>query len=153
MGYDEFIDTIQARMDLPAEQDAEIVVMEVVNALAQALPAPECELLSLVLPGPIGVRLAASDAIYDPLIDEHLFIGYLMSEHQTTGYWDRTSGGDDVLASTAAEEIERRARAVLTLIAETLSRRSVTCCRPCSVTGSEARAKRSSDRLIDPRAV
>lgn len=120
MDYDDFIDTVQQRMDLPAEQDAEVVVMEVVNALAHALPAPECELLSNILPGPIGVRLAASDAIYDPLIDEHVFIGYLMSEHQTTGYWDRTAGGDDVLASTAAEEIERRARAVLTLIAETI---------------------------------
>lgn len=120
MDYDDFIDTVQQRMDLPAEQDAEVVVMEVVNALAHALPAPECELLSNILPGPIGVRLAASDAIYDPLIDEHVFIGYLMSEHQTTGYWDRTAGGEDVLASTAAEEIERRARAVLTLIAETI---------------------------------
>lgn len=36
-----------------------------------------------------------------------------MTEHQTTGYWDKTAGGDDVLASVAAEEIERRARAVL----------------------------------------
>ena len=120
MDYDGFIDTVQERMDLPAEQDAEIVVMEVINALAHALPSAECEQLSQALPGPIGVRLAASTAIYDPLIDEHLFIGYLMSEHQTTGYWDRTSGGDDVLASTAAEEIERRARAVFTLIAETI---------------------------------
>ncbi|MEE8336556.1 MAG: DUF2267 domain-containing protein [Dehalococcoidia bacterium] len=126
MDYDDFIDAVQRRMDLPAEQDAEVVVMEVVNALAHALPAPECELLSNVLPGPIGVRLAASDAIYDPLIDEHVFIGYLMSEHQTTGYWDRTAGGDDVLASTAAEEIERRARAVLTLIAETIPGEALT---------------------------
>jgi hypothetical protein len=77
-------------------------------------------MLAEALPGPIGVRLAASDAGFDPLIDEHLFIGYLMTEHQTTGYWDRTAGGDDVLASAAAEEIERRARAVLGLVAETI---------------------------------
>lgn len=120
MEYDEFIATVQGRIDLPAEQDAEVVVMEVVNALAHALPMEECAMLAEVLPGPIGVRLAASDAQFDPLIDEHLFIGYLITEHQTTGYWDRTSGGDDVLASAAGEEIERRARAVLGLVAETI---------------------------------
>ena len=117
MEYDAFIAEIRTRIDLPADQDAEVVVMEVVNALAHALPSQECAALAMSLPGPIGVRLAASEAVFDPYVDEHLFIGYLMTEHQTTGYWDRTAGGDDVLASMAAEEIERRARAVLSLIA------------------------------------
>ena len=120
MQYDEFIATIHDRIGLPAPQDTGVMVGEVMHALAYALPPRERQALAQALPAEIGERLVDGKIEYDPLIDEHLFIGYLMTEHQTTGYWDQTAGGDDVLASAAGEEVERRARAVLGLIAESI---------------------------------
>ncbi len=117
MEYDEFIAAVRERIGTPGPEEAEVIVTEVLHALAHALPHAERRVLAAALPAPIGERLISGQAEYDPLVDEHLFIGYLMTEHQTTGYWDKTAGGDDVLASTAGEEVERRARAVLSLIA------------------------------------
>lgn len=117
MDQAEFIAIVQERMDCPSADDAATVVAEVLKALARALPAEERALLAEALPPAVGEHLLDGRAEYDPLIDEHLFIGHLMTEHQTTGYWDKTAGGEDVLASAAAEEIERRARAVLSLVA------------------------------------
>ena len=98
MQYDEFIATIHDRIGLPAPQDTGAMVGEVMHALAYALPPPERQALAQALPAEIGERLVEGKIEYDPLIDEHLFIGYLMTEHQTTSYWDKTTGGDDVLA-------------------------------------------------------
>ncbi len=107
MEYDEFIAAVRDRIGTPGPEEAEVVVTEVLHALAYALPDAERRVLAAALPARIGERLVSGRAEYDPLIDEHLFIGYLMTDHQTTGYWDKTAGGDDVLASTAGEEVER----------------------------------------------
>ena len=125
MEYDEFIAAIRDRIGTPGPEEAEVVVTEVLHALAHALPDAERRVLAAELPARIGARLVSGRAEYDPLIDEHLFIGYLMTEHQTTGYWDKTAGGDDVLASAAGEEVERRARAVLSLIAASIPRETL----------------------------
>lgn len=119
MDTQQLIATVGARTDLSAGA-AEVVVREVLHALARALPQHERHLLATALPQALGTALEAGRVDFDPYVDEHLFIGYLMTEHQTTGYWDKTAGGEDVLAAAAAEEIERRARAVLTTIAEQL---------------------------------
>ena len=105
--------TIAARIEAPREADVELIVREVLHALAYTLPEEERRLLADALPDTLGAYLTEGRIEYDPFVDEHLFIGYLMTEHQTTGYWDKTAGGEDVLASVAGEEIERRARAVL----------------------------------------
>ena len=120
MEYDEFIAAIRDRIGTPGPEEAEVVVTEVLHALAHALPDEERRVLAAALPARIGERLGSGRAEYDPLIDEHLFIGYLMTEHQTTDYWDQTAGGDDALASTAGEDIERRARAVLSFIGDSI---------------------------------
>ena len=120
MEYDQFITAARDRIGTPGPEEAEVVVTEVLHALAYALPDAQRRVLAAALPAPIGERLVSSRAEYDPLIDEHLFIGNLMTELQTAGYWDTTAGGDDVLASEAGEEVERRARTVLSLIAESI---------------------------------
>ncbi len=113
MPSSELLATIAARIDSPRDTDVEVIVREVLHALAYALPEAERRLLADALPDELGAHLTEGRIEYDPLVDEHLFIGYLMTDHQTTGYWDKTAGGEDVLASVAGEEIERRARAVL----------------------------------------
>ena len=113
MPTSKLLTTIAARIDTPPDTDVELIVREVLHALAYTLPEEERRLLADAIPGELGAHLTEGRIEYDPFVDEHLFIGYLMTEHQTTGYWDKTAGGEDVLASVAGEEIERRARAVL----------------------------------------
>jgi uncharacterized protein (DUF2267 family) len=114
--YAWLISEIRSRADLTSDDEAIVVLEEVLDALAEAVPQEERAMLADELPGPARERMTEGRIEYDPLIDEHIFLGHLMTAHQTTGYWDRTAGGDDVLASAAAEEIERRARVVLGLI-------------------------------------
>lgn len=118
MPSSELLTTIAARIDLPDAADVEVIVSEVMHALAYALPKEERRLLADALPNELGAHLTEGRIEYDPLVDEHLFIGFLMTEQQTTGYWDKTAGGEDVLASVAGEEVERRARAVLQSVGE-----------------------------------
>lgn len=116
----EFYARLADRTLLDPEQ-APIVVGEVLHALSHSLPEAERRALAAELPPSFGAALLDGRVEYDPYVDEHLFLGYLMTEHQTTGHWDRTAGGDDILAGSAAEEITLRAQAVLGLVGEGVS--------------------------------
>ena len=56
----------------------------------------------------------------DPLVDEQLFVGPIVSRLPTEGLYDQTLGGLDVLSVPAGDEATRRLRAVFSVLKERL---------------------------------
>lgn len=110
---DDLVIALQERLSLQQRTEAEELLEAVLQGLAYILPAELIGPLCDCVPSEFAWCLRCGPGTPDPLIDSELFLGWVMSTMQTTGGSDRTLGGEDPLASLAADEARYRAQAAL----------------------------------------
>ncbi len=116
MKYAQFLRKVQENGSFAGEEEAEVVVVSVLMALAEVLPGPQLEALSARLPPEAVVYLRRTGSEPDPLFDSHLFLGWVVSALDATGNRDKTEGGLDLTAAYSGEEAIRRAQCVFSVL-------------------------------------
>jgi uncharacterized protein (DUF2267 family) len=111
MNYDEFMTLIEEQAGL-AHEEAETTARAVMCALAEVIPAGRAQAVRGYLPVQLAQILERSRPEPDALLDEHIFLGWLVSDLDTTGRRDKTVGGIDLMAVYGGEEAWRRCRCV-----------------------------------------
>ncbi|MBI2765912.1 MAG: DUF2267 domain-containing protein [Chloroflexi bacterium] len=128
---DDICDAVQGRASLPGKAEATELVQGVLQALAYVLPPEQIAAACACLPGDLHWCLRCGPATPDPLIDSELFLGWVMSSLETTGGSDRTLGGEDPLASLAADEARYRVQLVLEELWRRMDAEQARACAAC----------------------
>jgi uncharacterized protein (DUF2267 family) len=132
---DDICGAVRQRVSLPSAAEAEQLVQGVLQALAYVLPPQQIEALCACVPDDLSWCLRCGPATPDPLIDSELFLGWVMSSLETTGGSDRTLGGEDPLASLAADEARYRVQVVLAELWRRLDGEQARACAACVPVG------------------
>lgn len=138
MKYAQFLRKVQENGSFAGGEEAEVVVVSVLMALAEVLPGPQLEALSARLPPEAVVYLRRTGSEPDPLFDSHLFLGWVVSALDATGNRDKTAGGLDLTAAYSGEEAIRRAQCVFSVLKKQIGpnhQRELAACLPEEVNG------------------
>jgi uncharacterized protein (DUF2267 family) len=116
MDWAEFLAEIQKSGSFRSRQETEATAVAVLMAMAEVLPGPQLDALSVRVPPEAMVYLRRTGSEPDPLFDSHLFLGWVVSSIDATAVRDKTVGGLDLTASYSGEEAIRRSRCVFAAI-------------------------------------
>ena len=123
MLYHEFITVIAEQAGLTFEE-SETAACTVMRALAEVMPSTQAQAVRGCLPVELAQYLERSRPEPDSLLDEHTFVGWLVSDLDTTGRRDKTIGGIDLMAVYGGEEAWRRCRHVFVALKSCLDETS-----------------------------
>jgi len=115
MNYEEFISVIEEQAGLTFEE-AKTTARAVMCALAEVIPAGQAQAVRGYLPVELAQFLERCRLEPDALLDEHTFVGWLVSDLDMTGRRDKTIGGIDLMAVYGGEEAWRRCRIVFAVL-------------------------------------
>lgn len=132
MENSELVENIRRRARLRRTAEAQLLLEGTLQALAHVLPEEHIDALCCCVPEGLIWCLRCGPLEPDPLIDDELFLGWVMSSIETTGARDDTLGGDDPLAALIGDEARERVRVVLEELWPRLGDRSaeVSACLP-----------------------
>ncbi|MEJ7841419.1 MAG: DUF2267 domain-containing protein [Rubrobacter sp.] len=141
MESSELVENIRRRARLRSAEEARRLLEGTLQALAHVLPEEHIDALFDCMPEGLIWCLRCGPPEPDPLIDDELFLGWVMSSIETTGARDDTLGGDDPLAALIGDEARERVRVVLEELWPRLGDRSaeVSACLPEGLAGSTER--------------
>jgi len=116
----DIVKRVQEKVEGLTSAEAAHLVQSVMQSIARVLDRADRERLARSLPPELATHLHTDMEAADPLVDEQLFVGPIVSRLPTEGLYDQPLGGLDVLSVPAGDEATRRLRAVFSVLKELL---------------------------------
>lgn len=118
------IQSVRERARLASDDEAGALLRHAMQSLARVLDREARASVAATLPESVRPVMQLDVEFGDPLLEEQVFVGPIMSDLVTEGLYDQTLGGLDVLSVNAGDEATRRLQAVFAALKERLDEKT-----------------------------